>query len=191
MVKLLSLIILSCLLTGCSLLPRLTFDRPGVTPTKTEKSVKNERCAGEFTVDKETGAISCTKGYYFNSNNYKNEERKYTLQERIANFIRGMVGWGFWLLVLALLLVPGLAGWLLGRVFNVFRSALEGTVKAIGNFKSKIPTVQVNGVDVPDPNYVKAVDTLLDELENQHSKDKEVLKTISDIRLKLKIEDND
>lgn len=192
--KLFSIILTICLtlgLSGCSLIPRLTFSKPGVTPVSTNKSNKDVRCQGELKINKDTGEISCTKGYSERENNFKQDERKYTIAERVANFIRGLAGWGFWGLVLVLILCPGLAGWLIGRVFNVFRSGLEGTVRAIGNFKSKIPTITLNGVEVPNPDYVKAVDALLDELETEHVKDPNILKTISDIRLKLKIQDND
>jgi hypothetical protein len=178
-------------LTGCSLIPRITMDRPGTTPQSTEKVQKDERCAGEYKLDANGTIISCTKGYINKQLNYHQAERAYTLSERVANFIRGLAGWGFWGLVLALLLVPGLAGWLIGRVFNIFHNALTGTVTAISRFRKNIPTVVLGGVEVPDPVYVKAVDNLLDELEMEHRADPAILKTILDIRTKLKIEDND
>jgi hypothetical protein len=183
------LIMAMCLgLTGCSLLPRITMDKAGVTPTSTEKSQKKEICAGEYKTDSTGKIISCTKGYYNYEQNYAQVERAYTFSEKVANFIRGLAGWSFWLLVLALFLVPGLAGWLIGRVFNVFRDALTGTVRAITSFRSKIPTITVSGIgEIPDPTYVKAVDALLDELEAEHSADPAILKTILDIRTKLKI----
>lgn len=183
--------ILTILLSGCSFLPRVTFDKAGVTPQKTEKSSKREVCVGDYKMDLDGNIISCSKGYSKTENNYKQAERRYTFQERIANMIRGLAGWSFFLIIALLILCPSVAGWLIGRVFNVFRSGLEGTVRAIGRFKANIPTVNINGVELPDPNYVKAVDALLDHLEEEHSKDPNILKTISDIRLKLKIEDND
>ena len=175
-------------LTGCSLLPRITMDRPGTTPQSTEKSQKDERCAGEYKLDTSGNMISCSKGYVNKQSNYHQAERAYTFSERVANFIRGLAAWGFWGLVLILLLVPSLAGWLFGRVFNVFHDALTGTVRAITSFRSKIPTIVVSGIgEIPDPTYVKAVDALLDELEAEHSADSAILKTILDIRTKLKI----
>lgn len=183
------LMIVSC--SGCSLLPHLTFDRPGTIPTSTEKGHKNIRCAGEMTQDVKTGAISCSKGFYSDEQNYSQVERTTTLREKIMNFLNGLVGWGFWLLIPALIFVPGLAGWLIGRVFNVFHSALTGTVKAIGNFKANVPTVTIDGKEVADPHYAQVVDALLDELENEHAKDPAILKTISDIRVQLKVADND
>lgn len=191
MYNILLICIISLFLNGCSLLPRFTFEKPGVTPTQTVKSNKKESCSGEYKVDQNGTIISCSKNYQNSESNYSQKERKFTFQERIANFIRGLAGWSLFLLIGLILLCPGLLGWLVGRVFNVFRTTLTGTVKAIGNFRNSIPTITVNGQEIPDPVYMKAVDALLDELEEQHSKDPNVLKTISDIRLRLKIEDND
>ena len=191
--RIINLILLSStlLFSGCSLLPRLTFDKAGVTPTSTEKSSNDMRCKGEITIDKETGNITCSKGFFAKDINFKQVERKYTLAERVANFIRSLAGWGFWALALALIFVPGLAGWLIGRVFNIFHSALSGTVKAISNFKKNAPKVTIDGVEMIDPKYLQAMDALLDELETEHSKDPAILKAITDMRLRHKIEDND
>ena len=184
--------LLSCFfLTGCSILPRVTFDKPGVTPQVTEKSNNNESCAGEYTTNSNGEIVTCSKGYRHIETNYKQAERKYTIAETVANFIRGLAGWGFWGLVLIVVLFPSTIGFLIGRVFNIFRSALTGTIKAISDFRKKVPTVVLNNVEVPDPTYVKAVDALLDALEVEHSKDVNIMKTISKIRLQLKIEDTD
>ena len=40
--KLILVILSSLYLTGCSFLPRITFDKAGVTPQATEKSFKKE-----------------------------------------------------------------------------------------------------------------------------------------------------
>jgi len=186
-----SVLIILFTTSGCSLLPRLTFSSPGNTPQTTVKSQKDERCAGEYKVDTEGNIISCTKGYINKQSNYKQAERAYTFSEKVANFIRGLAGWGFWGLAILLILVPGLAGWLIGRVYNVFKSALTGTVAAITKFRKNIPTVVLDGQTVQDPAYVKAVDDLLDALEVEHKADPAILKTILDIRTQLKITDND
>lgn len=191
MIKFLLISVLAVLLSGCSLLPRITFDKPGVVPTAVEKSSKVESCSGAYKLDMEGRMISCEKGYKNNQVNYKQIERAQTLQERISNFFRNLVGVWFWVLIALIIFFPGAIGWLIGNFFNGAKKALEGTVKAIGRFKSKVPTIVVNGQEVPDPTYALAVDALLDELEIQHSKDPGILKTICDIRLKLKIEDND
>lgn len=181
--------VLSC--SSCSFLPRLTFDRPGVTPTSTEKSSSRTQCAGELKINKDTGEITCTRGYYSNDNNYKQAERSYTLAEKIGNWIRALSFWWLLILIAVIILCPGAIGWLIGRVFNVFRATLQGTVKAISNFRNNIPKVTIDGQEMLDPKYVKVVDALLDALENEHSKDPAFLKVISDIRLEAKIEDND
>ena len=181
----------SFIFSGCSLLPRLTFNTPGTVPKSTEKSLKDVRCQGELKINQDTGEVSCTKGFYSKETDYKQIERKFTLAEMVGNFIRGLAGWSFWLIVIVLLLVPGAAGWLIGRVCNIFHSALTGTVSAISRFRKNIPTVVLDGQTVPDPTYVKAVDALLDELEIEHRTDPAILKTILDIRTQLKIADED
>lgn len=191
MYKFISVIFICLICSSCSFIPRLTFDKAGVTPTSTEKSQKDERCAGEYKLDSNGNIISCTKGYINKEVSYHQEERTYTFAEKVANFIRGLSGWLFWIIALALILVPGAAGWLIGRVYNIFHSALSGTVAAISKFRKNIPTVTLAGVEVPDPTYVKAVDALLDELEVEHKADPAILKTILDIRTQLKIQDND
>lgn len=187
--SLIFLVLSTC--SGCSLLPRLTFDKPGVTPTSTERTNARTQCAGELKINKETGEIVCTKGYYSNEQNSKVVERTYTLAEKIGNWIRALSFWWLLILIAVVILCPGFLGWLIGATFNAAKTALTATVKAIGAFKSKIPTVVIDGKEVADPNYAKIVDALLDELENEHSKDPSILKTISDIRVQLKVADND
>lgn len=188
--NLFSILILSVLLSGCSILPRITTDTAGTTPQSINKTYKKEVCKGKFTYD-EAGNPVCSKGYYVAEKNYDKKERKYTFQERIANFIRGLTAWGFWGVLGLSFLCPGFLGWFLGAVFNVFRKSLTSTVKAIAKFKTSIPTVIVDGEEVRDPAYVKAIDTLLDELERAYAQDKSVLKTIMQIRTELKVQDND
>lgn len=178
-------------MAGCSLLPRITFDKAGVTPTSTEKSMRKEMCSGEYTLDEQGYIKTCSKGYYNYEQNYKQAERAYTWKERMLNFIRNLAGIWFWVLVAVIFLVPGALGWFISGFFNVAKTALTSTVKAIAKFKSDIPKVVVNGVEVEDPAYVKAVDDLLDALETEHAQNVEVMKTIAKIRLQLKIEDKD
>ncbi len=127
MKRLLMLGILCFALTGCSLLLRITFDKAGVTPTSTTKSSNVTKCEGEVKYDAEGNVLSCTKGYYNNEQNFKQDERKYTLQERIANFIRGLAGWGFWIFLALCFLCPSIAGWILSELFGNAKQALTRT----------------------------------------------------------------
>jgi len=188
---LLSLICMTLMFSGCSLLPRITWDKAGVTPTQTEKSLKQESCAGAYQVSEAGDIVACERGYKNYEQNFKQVEREYTWKEKILNFFRNLIGIWFWVVIAVIFLFPGVIGWLIGGTFNAAKTALTSTVKAISNFKSSIPKVVVNGVEVEDPAYVKAVDNLLDALEVQHSQDVEVMKTIAKIRLQLKIKDED
>ena len=190
MKKILSIAILSLFLTGCGFLPRLQFGTPGTTPQSREQANRKEVCDGTLQKNPTTGLISCTKGYYLTENSSSVKERVLTWKEKIINFLNGLAGWSFILLIAICFLFPGIIGWVIGRVFNVFKSALTGTVRAINNVKRKIPTVTLDGKEVPDPTYTKAVNALLDELEKEHTADVGILKTIAQIRLQLKIEAN-
>ena len=189
MKKILSILVLCLFLTGCSILPRITFDKAGTTPQSKEQSNRKEQCKGTLQRNAETGLISCSEGYYLTENSSSVKERAYTWKEKIINFLNGLAGWGFIVLIALCFLCPGIIGWIIGRVFNVFKSSLIGTVKAIESFKSKIPTVTLDGKVVPDPDYVKAVNDLLNELSKEHSNDINILKTIGKIRLQLKLEE--
>lgn len=184
-------ILIGFTMTGCSFLPRITFDKPGVTPTSLEKSLKKETCKGSFTLSEDGYILTCSQGYTNYEQNYKQVDRTFTWKEKIANFIRNLAGIWFIVLIAVIFLVPGALGWFISGFFNVAKTALTSTISAISKFKSNIPKVVVNGVEVPDPAYVAAVDALLDDLEVAHAKDVEVMKIIAKIRLQLKIEDKD
>lgn len=146
---------LAVFICGCSLLPRITFDRPNTVPQKT---VKTERHYFHKTKDGEVTKLD--------EQNYNQEERKLTLQERLANFISNLKGWAFIAFVLLAFFCPGLIGWVLGTVFNGFRKALESTVLAIQKAK-------VTGEDV------------LKHLSEEHNKDPQVKQLINNIRAKI------
>jgi hypothetical protein len=134
-------------LGGCTLLPRITFDKSGVTPTATVKSQKKESCSGTYTVDKNGNIISCSKNYNNYENNYSKKERVLTLQEKISNFFRGLAGWGFWGLVIIIILCPSLLGLIVGRVFNATNIAFSQTVAAIKAFRQKVSVEEKERLD--------------------------------------------
>lgn len=148
MIKQLIMIFILCFgLTGCSLIPRITTDRPGTTPQSVSKSVKKESCAGKFETNDAGEIISCSKGYHNYENNYAKAERAYTLSEKVGNFIRGLASWGLFGLVLVFLLVPGLFGVVIGRVFNSANSALTQTVSAIKKYRQKVAVEEKERLD--------------------------------------------
>ena len=185
-------IIALCLgLTGCSLIPRITFDKPGVTPTQTEKSSKNETCSGDYKVDPEGRMISCTKGYRNVENNYSQKDRAYTLKEKIANFIRNLTGWGFPLMILAIVFIPGFGGALIGFVVNnLFGVASKGFKSLVSGIQAGKEYVKNNG-DKYTPEqreiYRKGADDILaklDEAIDDPAVDKEIAKLRAELKWK-------
>ena len=129
--------------TGCSLIPRITMDKAGVAPVSTVKSQKKESCAGSYTVDATGKIITCTKSYSNYENNYSQKERILTLQEKIINFFRGLIGWGFWGVIALVILCPSLLGLIAGRLFEgvygIGAKAFRQVSTAIQNVKDKTP----------------------------------------------------
>lgn len=117
------------------------MDKPGTTPTSTVKSYLKEKCAGEYKADAEGNMIYCSKGYYNYESKYNQQERKFTLQERVANFFRGLVGWSFWLVILLMFLFPSLLGLIVGRILEaangIGTKAFKQVSIAIQNVKNK------------------------------------------------------
>jgi hypothetical protein len=155
MVKILSLIIVVFLFSGCSLIPRITMDKAGTTPTSTVKSQKKESCTGSYTVDASGKIITCTKGYSNYENNYSQKERILTLQEKIVNFFRGLVGWGFWGVIALVILCPSLLGLIAGRLF-------EG-VYGIGTKAFRQVSAAVQKVKDQTPSLVTALEASTDK----------------------------
>lgn len=155
-------IILSC--SSCSMIPRFTFNRPGVTPQKEEytKTCHTKRNGLNF-----FGIIQLGKLVTVCTQEKNKEERVFTWQERVANIVRNASGILFWGGLALLIFCPSVIGLILGRVFNGSRRALESTVAAISRAKK-------NG-----GNFMV-------ELEKEHSKDPSVKKLINEIRAKVK-----
>jgi len=141
------MLLFSFALTGCSLLPRLSFDTPNTVPQSIDRSKAKEVCKGKAEWDINGQMTSCTKGYYNYAEGYQKVERKMTIVERIKSFINGLIGWGFWGLLLLVILVPGLAGGLIGRV-------IEGTIgitgKALKSVVAGVQKTRKTGKDLDD-----------------------------------------
>jgi hypothetical protein len=135
MKKFLGLILIVLISSGCSMLPRLNFGTPGTAPQATERSKAKEICKGKVEFFEDGSVKYCSKGYFNYSENYSKKERKFTIQERVANFIRNLAGMGFWALILIIILVPGSLGWLIGRLLNATNKAFLQTITAIKKFR--------------------------------------------------------
>jgi len=147
------------LFSGCSLIPRITYDSKGATPQQTQKSKAKETCRGKAVMSEQGDMISCSKGYYSYEQNYAKKERKYTFKEKILNFFRGLVGWSFWIAIALVVFLPGTFGLVIGRF-------VEGTVGVAHNaLKSVVTAVQ------RARKQDKPLDDALDgELDEKHKK---------------------
>jgi hypothetical protein len=135
MKKLLGLILIVLTMSSCSFIPRLTFGTPGTAPQATDKSKAKESCKGRIVFNEDGTIKECSKGYVSYAENFSKKERKLTIQERVANFIRNLAGLGFWGLILIIILVPSSAGWILSRLLNATNKAFLQTVNAIKKFR--------------------------------------------------------
>ena len=185
--------ITSLFLSGCSFLPRITFSKPGVTPSQTEKSSRNESCAGSYKVDLEGNIISCDKGYKKVENNYSQKERNFTLKEKIINFIRGLAGWGFVIFLILLFVCPAAIGTILGWILNGIFGAGKALLKTRETLTATVRGLQKaknNGVSLSPEEKVKydaALKEVISTIAKEHADNPEMIKLVDEIRTDLKI----
>lgn len=171
MKKLIIILAMVMSLSGCSLLPRFTFDTPNTVPQSTEKSKAKYKCSGKIDYYEDGRVKSCSKGYYAYDETYNKKERKMTWIERIKSFVNALKGWGFIGFVILLFLCPSLIGLIAGRLIEgtvgVTGAALKSTVRAIKRAKR-------NGGD------------FMDELDRAHRDNPKVQKKINELRAQVK-----
>lgn len=136
MKKIILLISILFVCSGCSLLPRVNFGQtPNTVPQQTERSKRRVICKGEILLNLDGTVHSCSSGFQEYSENYSRQERRMTIVERIKQFINNLVGWGFWGFVLLLILCPSLIGVVFGRLIEgsigIAKKALDSTVRGI------------------------------------------------------------
>jgi len=122
-------------LSGCSLIPRLTFNTPGTVPQETKKSLRKVKCSGTITLDENGTIQECSRGFYEYEKGYVEKERKFTIMERVGNFIRTLSGFGFWGLVVIAFLFPGLLGGIITFLFSASRRVARETIIAVKRFR--------------------------------------------------------
>jgi hypothetical protein len=164
MKKIILLLLVSFMLTGCSLLPRLTFDSKGTVPQAVDKSKVKEICKGKAEWDINGQMISCSSGYYRYNEGYSKIERKMTISEKIKSFINGLMGMSFWIIIALLFLCPSLLGFIGGRLiegsFGVATTVGKRLIKAIQ--KTRKSGKDLNDsldaeLDVKDKQYIRQV----------------------------------
>ena len=145
------IIIVSCFfLTGCSLLPRLTFSTPNTVPQQIDKSKVKEVCKGKAEWDNNGNIISCSKGYYHYNQVYGKQERKMTIIERVKSFFNTILGWGIPGLIIILVLFPG-AFTLIGTFIGRFLEGSFGMAKVVSKkLMQAIQKVRKEGKNLED-----------------------------------------
>lgn len=142
MKKLILLIALCMPLMGCSLLKVATApfkSSVSTTPQQTTKSTKQMRCKGEIQVQ-ENGSIYCSDGFYLTETSSDQRDRKLSMREKIGQWIMGVSGWFFWLIVISIALTATGFGWVVSLVWNsifglgrILRQVVSGIQKAKNN----------------------------------------------------------
>lgn len=145
MVKILVLTMVVFLSSGCSLIPRVNFDTPNTVPQSVNKMKVKEVCKGKAEWDELGNIKLCSKGYFKYDENYSKKERKMTIVEKVKSFINGLVGWGFWGVIILIILCPSLLGLIAGRLFEgvygMGAKAFKQVSAAIQQVKATTPTL--------------------------------------------------
>ena len=170
--KRLIIIFLSCfLLTGCSLLPRVTFDSPNTVPQSVNKSKAKNVCKGEAKFDSLGNITYCSKGFYLYEEGYNKEERRMTIVERIKSFINNLAGWSFWIFIALIIFCPSAIGFIVGRILE----GATGIASTVG--KRLMKAIQKTRKENKDLN--QSLEAELDEKDKQYIakvKEKEKIK---------------
>ena len=140
MQKLIIILMLCFLTSGCSLIPRLTFDTKNTVPQVIDKSKVKEVCKGNAEWDDLGNIKSCSKGYYRYDEGYNKQERRMTIVERVRSFFNAIFGWGVWGLIIICVLFPSaftLIGTLIGRFIEGAFGAGVQTLKRVAKAVQK------------------------------------------------------
>jgi hypothetical protein len=157
MQKIILLLILCFILTGCSVAKWITQPFKNTVSTIPQSIIKGKnivKCNGDLTMSKE-GVITCSKGFYSYTEDSNTQERKITLKEKIIQFFNNLVGWSFWIILALVFLCPSVLGLIAGRLFEV--------VYGIGTKALRQVSAAVQKVKDSSPSLVTALEASTDE----------------------------
>jgi hypothetical protein len=157
MVKILTLVMVVFLFSGCGVLKAMTAPfraTPGTVPQSKIEAKAIVKCTGELSISKD-GVITCSKGYYSYNTDSNVQERKLTIVERIKGFVNNLMGISFWLVLALIFLCPSLLGLIAGRLF-------EG-VYGIGSKALRQVSAAIQKVKDTTPSLVTALEASTDE----------------------------
>jgi hypothetical protein len=186
MKKLFLIAFLSILCTGCSFLPKLTFNNPSTVPQQTERSKAKEVCKGEATFNDNGEMTSCTKGYINYAENNDVKERSYTIFEKIGNFFANLKGiFGILIFVSIVLILMGFGGivstiWM--NLYGVASKGVKALVKGIQNGKNYVRSNGNKYTEAEKAIYNQGANDMLQKI-SEATTDKEVKKLINLLRV--------
>jgi len=187
MKKIFLILVICFICSGCSFIPKLTFNRTTSTiPQQAERSKAKESCKGEA-IFNDTGKItSCTKGYVNYAENNDVKERSYTIFEKIGNFFSNLKGWfGIFILLSIVLILTGFGGivstiWM--NLFGVASKGIKALVKGIQAGKNYVKNNGTNYTEAERVIYQKGANDMLQKI-SEATTDKEVKKLINLLRV--------
>lgn len=190
MKKLLIMCLMIFMVTGCSFLPKITFNRTTSTlPQSTEKTTKIIKCKGDIVLDNFGRVQTCTGGYVSNENYYNQAERKFTLFEHIGNFVSNLKGWFGILVLVSIVLVfmggGGLVVTIWSNIFGVASRGMKSLVTGISKAKTYVKNNGNNYTDRERLIYQQGASDFLTKI-SEEIKDKNILKEINIIRAEVK-----
>lgn len=138
MKKIILIVLIVFMLSGCSLVKTITAPFKPVQntlPQQTNKSKAKDVCKGEAKFNEQGDMVYCSKAYYSYTENYAQKERKLTIKEKIIQFFDKLMGWSFWIVIGLVIFCPSALGFIFGRViegiFGIGKKALDSTVRAV------------------------------------------------------------
>lgn len=165
---------LALTLSGCSLLPRVTFDTLNTVPQSVVKGKAKDICKGEAKFNEVGEMVYCSSGYYAYSENYNKAERKMTIIEMVRSWINNILGWGIPGLLIICFFIPGgftIVGTIIGRLFEGAYGAASQTLRRVAR---AVQNSRKRGADLDT-----SLETELDDVHKKYIrkiKDKEKIK---------------
>lgn len=146
MKKIIFLILMCFILSGCSVLKIVTAPfRTSIssTPQSTEKNRKILKCKGTLIID-ENGKVECSKGFASDEQTYSQIDRKLSFREKIGQWITKASG--YVVLAVGLSVLATMMGF--GWIISGFWQSVFGLGRVLRQTVQGIQTAKKTNVDV-------------------------------------------
>lgn len=167
MQKLIVILMLCFLTTGCSLVKTITAPFKSVQNTLPQEIYKSKSrviCKGEYKLDEAGNVIYCSKGYYNYGENFEEKERNLTLKEKIIQFFEQLSGHFFWIIILLVIFCPSLLGFIVGRIIEgmtgIAKKTLDSTIRAVQKARKQNADLNValsSELDAENKKYIAKI----------------------------------